>query len=384
VLFSENFDHYDGQYYQDNGVNVFAVVDMQAAGPDTENSGNWAAGQNAELGANGYGTIESTSGGFWFDTMRSPGQVDMSHTFVDTSAAVGGKTSVLSFDVAKQSLDYHGQHYATDPNASLEFRIDGQTVKTINASDLATSNDMYHVEVNVAGYAGAGPGHTLELIDTTANAGFTGFSVDSIQIKDACDPHSEAHNGSFLFVENFDEQPIQVFKSSGVDTSASIDLVSQGWTGTGHNDQFGFTTTSEVVKSGMLGNVPSTSGDQWLDTQNTPGGINISHAFTDNTAAAGGKTSVLSFDIAKLDLKWDGNPYQTDPNASFQFKIDNAVVAEIHASDLATNQMTHFDVDIAGYAGAGDTHTLTLTDTTLTAGYFGFAVDTIAIHDWVI
>jgi hypothetical protein len=258
-------------------------------------------------------------------------------------------------------------------------------VTTINASDLATSNDMYHFEVDIASYAGAGPGHTLELVDTTANAGFTGFSVDSIQIKDACDPHSEAHKGSFLFVENFDEQHGETFVSNGQEVSAMIDLVPQGWTGTGHNDQFGFTTVSEVGFSDKLGPIHATSGNQWLDTQNTPGGIDISHTFVDPNAAVGGKTAVLSFDIAKMAVNWNGTPFATDPNAAFQFKLDGTAVATIHASDLATpNTMNHFDVDIAGYANAGTQHTLELVDTTANAGYFGFAVDSVVIHDWVI
>ena len=190
--------------------------------------------------------------------------------------------------------------------------------------------------------------------------------------------------GGSLFTENFDHDTIDTFQSSGVDTSASIDLVKEGWTGTGHNDNFGFTTVSEVVGNGKLGGIESTSGDYWLDTQNTPGGIDISHTFTDSTAAVGDKTSVLSFDIAKMNIEWDGLPYQTDQNASFSFKIDGEVVKEIHASDLETpNQMQRFDIDLGSYANAGFTHTLELHDTS-PAGYFGFAVDSIQIRDWIV
>ena len=60
---------------------------------------------------------------------------------------------------------------------------------------------------------------------------------------------------------------------------------------------------------------------------------------------------------------------------------------EIHASDLAApNVMNHFDVDIAGYANAGTQHTLELVDVTDPGhtNYFGFAVDSVQIHDWVI
>jgi len=176
-LFTENFDGYNGQYYQDNGTTVFGVVDL-----NSENG--WTGATHTELGADGYGNIDATSGGFWFDTQNSPGRVDISHTFTDTTAAVAGTTSVLSFDIATQSLDYLGQHYATDPSASFEFRIDGFTVAHINASQLATPNEMQHFEFNVTGYINAGDTHTLEVVDTSNDDGYVGFAVDSVRIDD--------------------------------------------------------------------------------------------------------------------------------------------------------------------------------------------------------
>jgi hypothetical protein len=183
-LFTENFDGYDSsvqQTYQDNGVDVFASVNLAAASGWTGSGSNPAT---SELGANGYGTIETTTDGFWFDTMNSPGQVDISHTFTDTTAAEGGKTAVLSFDIAKQDLTYQGVHYATDPNAAFEIKIDGTTVAHIDASDLLTNNDMYHQQIDLTGYAAAGDVHTIELVDVTGQPGFTGFAIDSIQIND--------------------------------------------------------------------------------------------------------------------------------------------------------------------------------------------------------
>ena len=46
--------------------------------------------------------------------------------------------------------------------------------------------------------------------------------------------------------------------------------------------------------------------------------------------------------------------------------------------------MQHFEIDIAGYALAGDTHTIELVDTTDVAGFTGFAVDSIQINDWIV
>ena len=179
AVFAENFDDYaQAQVYQDNGVDVFATVDLAAHG--------WTTNAISELGANGYGSIKSTSGGFWLDTMNSPGQVDISHAFTDSTVAVGGKTSVLSFDAAMQNLDYHGQNYHTDPAGSFEFRVDGVTVAKVTAADFAGhgDNNMVHFDINIGAYAAAGQNHTLTLVDTSAAPGYTGFAVDSIQIHD--------------------------------------------------------------------------------------------------------------------------------------------------------------------------------------------------------
>jgi hypothetical protein len=171
-LFAENFDHADPVANP-----LFAVVDLNA-------ESGWTGAAHTELGADGYGGIDATSGGFWFDTQNSPGGVNISHTFTDTTAAVAGTTSVLSFDIGTQSLEYQGQHYETDANASFEFRIDGVTVAHFDATDFATANEMQHFDVNIAGYGIAGDTHTLQLVDTSSVSGYTGFAVDSIRIDD--------------------------------------------------------------------------------------------------------------------------------------------------------------------------------------------------------
>jgi hypothetical protein len=182
-LFSENFDGYAGSAITDpsNGTAVAEVTDLNAAH-------GWTGAQHTELGANGYGGIAATSGGasgFWFDTQNSPGGADISHTFTDTTAAVGGTTSVLSFDIGTQNLTFNGQTYATATDASFEFRIDGNAVATFHASDFATPDQLQHFDVNIAASAyGAGNTHTLELVDTSAAPGFTGFAVDSVHVHD--------------------------------------------------------------------------------------------------------------------------------------------------------------------------------------------------------
>ena len=178
-LFIENFDAYEGQHYDNNGVPQFAVVDLGQSG--------WIGAAHTELGADGYGGIQDTSpgdtGAYWLDTMNSPGLIDISNQFTDKTAAVDGKTAVLSFDIGTQSLDYMGNHYQTDPDAKLEFRIDGQVVAKFAVSDFDAPNVMKHCDIEIAGYANSGDSHMIELVGVSGS-GFTGFAVDSIQIHD--------------------------------------------------------------------------------------------------------------------------------------------------------------------------------------------------------
>jgi hypothetical protein len=108
ALFTENFDYKGDESvqktYQDNGVDVFASVNLNAAN-------GWVSGApvgningsnpaNSELGADGYGGIQATSpapngtDGFWLDTQNTPGQINISHVFEDNTTAIDGKTAV--------------------------------------------------------------------------------------------------------------------------------------------------------------------------------------------------------------------------------------------------------------------------------------------------
>ena len=61
------------------------------------------------------------------------------------------------------------------------------------------------------------------------------------------------------------------------------------------------------------------------------------------------------------------------------------MAAQFDAADFASfNTMQHFDIDITGYADAGDTHTLELVDTSSVSGFTGFAIDSIQINDWIV
>jgi hypothetical protein len=394
VLFVENFDDYTALV---NHADQHWFETNLGTGPQSgPSAGHGWAITGTLTGAYGEivdgklpGSIASTTGDHWLDTQNSPGGINISNWFNDPT----GGAFKFKFDIGIHDFGT-GPFQETAHDAQLNVLVDGQIVKTLTYADvfaMGSTEQMHTVDFQVNIDNGDALGnHSITFQDVTPhNDQFVGFSLDSIEIKDVCS--NTPHQGGFLFEENFDEQLTHIYQTNGVDASGNIDLVAQGWTGTGHTDQFGFQTWSEVGLKGVLGGIQSTSGSQWLDTQNTPGGIDISHTFVDPTAAVGGKTAVLSFDIAKMAVNWDGKNFATDPNAAFQFKLDGQVVAEVHASDLelaTPNAMHHFNVDIAGYANPGTVHTLEMVDTTAdhsgNTNYFGFAVDSVQIHDWVI
>jgi len=180
ALFTENFDGYEGFEYQASGDH------WQSTNLNTASGWEGPTAVVSELGSDGYLAVETTSGvgeaAYWLDTQNSIGPVNLSHLFQDQTDAVAGKTATLSFDIARQDADGH----VTPLAESFEFRIDGVTVATVNASDLANAGEMYHYELDISGYANAGDMHTLQMIDTTdlSDASYNGFSVDSIQIND--------------------------------------------------------------------------------------------------------------------------------------------------------------------------------------------------------
>jgi len=179
LLFSENFDGYINL----SDAPQFGVIDLNA-------KNGWTGAAHTELGANGYANIPTTSGddvsAYWLDTQNSPGPIDISHGFDDPT---GGQVQ-LSFDISLQNIDYQGKHYETDPNAAIEFRIDGNAVASISYGDLINDvgfNAMKHFDVVAS--TGAAGNHTLEIADLTntyqdPNSGFTGFAVDTIQVHD--------------------------------------------------------------------------------------------------------------------------------------------------------------------------------------------------------
>ncbi len=252
----------------------------------------------------------------------------------------------------------------------------------VNASDIDVDNEFVKFDMVFKGVEGE-DGFSIMSHGTSDDP--QGLLIDSIKINEwvACEPH----RGETLFAENFDEARVATFDSNGVTVSADINLAAAGWTGeSGHG--IGIGAGTEVGISEALSSLKATSGTQYLDTQNTPGNVDISHTFTDTTAAVNGKTAVLSFDIGRMALNWNGTDFATDSDAKFEFRVDGHTVAEFDAVDFASaNVLQHFDVDImATDYNASNTHTLELIDTTDAShtNYFGFAVDSIKVSDWVV
>lgn len=191
---------------------------------------------------------------------------------------------------------------------------------------------------------------------------------------DVTAPIPVEHQGAELFSENFDNLSGSqiVDPASNTVVAMTTDLAQNGWTGTGGH--------SEVSASGYQ-NIAATSDGFWFDTQNSPGSIDVSHTFNDPT---GGKAQ-LSFDIGVQSTDYNGQHYETDPNGSFSFKIDGNVVATYSTQDIidmgGQNNLVHVDLLVDNLA-AGE-HTLELVDNSV-AGYAGFAVDSIQVHDWVV
>lgn len=99
----------------------------------------------------------------------------------------------------------------------------------------------------------------------------------------------------------------------------------------------------EVVSAGYLG----IQGDgHWLDTQGSPGGIDISQTVDVIT----GHHATLSFSVAGEYLN---DTLKTDPNEHLQFVWNGNVVADVKQADLGDYGTFHnFSLQVAGQAGA--------------------------------
>jgi hypothetical protein len=184
---------------------------------------------------------------------------------------------------------------------------------------------------------------------------------------DVADAPVEPHAGALLFEENFEGYAVGVDHGSW----GEVNLGYGGWANTEKTGAYG-----EVVQNPL-----ATSGDHWLDTQNSPGGTNITNWFADPTGGA----FQLSFDLGIHDFG-EGPFQETAHDATFDVLVDGQVVKSLSWDDFQTPEtMEHFDVEVDTSAAPGAAHTISFVDTTQSQGnYVGFSLDTIQVHDWII
>jgi hypothetical protein len=138
----------------------------------------------------------------------------------------------------------------------------------------------------------------------------------------------------------------------------------------------------EVVNSPYSnGAISSVYGDQWLDTQGTPGGIDIGQLVD----VATGNHAELDITLAIEDLL-DGDPtHHTDPNEVLEILWNGSVVGSIHYADFAlagvgANTMHTFAVMVVGQAGADS---LEIRSVGAPGGQLvGYALDAVSLHQW--
>jgi hypothetical protein len=220
-------------------------------------------------------------------------------------------------------------------------------------------------------------GHDFEYsVFTTSGKCGGAYSVADVDVKDFV-----PHQGNLLFADSFENYTnVQTSDASGGWKAVDLSKGNPGgWSSTD--------TATEVTHTNYFGLVNSSDGNYWLDTQATTGGINISHLFNDPN---GGKVEV-SFDLSTENFTSIFQGAATDPHAAFQFRIDdNGATKTITVQDILNktgghdNQMAHFDF-VVDVTGAGD-HTLHLADVTPAdhASPFGFALDNVQVHDWIV
>jgi len=160
--------------------------------------------------------------------------------------------------------------------------------------------------------------------------------------------------GASLFSDSFEHYTTsELFETN-------LNLASGSWTGIGAN--------GDVVKSGYQ-NIVGTDGAYWLDTQGSPGGVNISQDVVDVNAGH----AQISLSVAEqqfpgyqttgdLQVLWNGNP-----------------VGTIRAADFAAaNEFKTFNFVVDSNVN----NTLQIIDTG--TGYVGYAVDLVGVNDFFV
>ncbi len=309
-----------------------------------------------------------------------------------TNVDLGG-----SLNMNGLKLDWDGAIKLSDTGLGQKA-IDG-TSGAANKSTYLTTGETYTIKVTGLDWDNVDQLGVRATSTSTAEGSIKG--VDTCAVVHTPPPPPTEHKGDLLFLETFDGYNNQLEHGTWgqVNLTAGSPKQPDGqvhyWAQADGNGGWA-SVGGEVVKGnafpGSIGGSSTQSGDDfWLDTQNSPGGINISNWFHD---PSGGKF-LLEFDIGTHDFG-TGPMEETDPNASFDVSIDGNVVAhfahmgggdpnnKFDIDNWTHDQMQHISLVLDGGSAAAD-HLITLHDTTAaTDRYVGFAVDTIQVHDWVV
>jgi hypothetical protein len=198
-------------------------------------------------------------------------------------------------------------------------------------------------------------------------------------------PVDTHHDGALLFEENFDTYASSDNLSHGSWGEVNLGIGSLQPDGTNQ----GWAIDQGGQWASVSGEIAQTSPDNfWLDTQNSPGGINMTNWFVDPT---GGEFH-LSFELGIRDFG-DGPKAETAQNAALNVLVDGKLVDTIDYSDVlakagGVEHMAHFDFTVDGGAAPGSGHTLSFVDATFPqadgGNYVGFMLDNIQVHDWIM
>ena len=146
-------------------------------------------------------------------------------------------------------------------------------------------------------------------------------------------------------------------------TGFSADLSTNSWTGT---------TSAEIVADGYEGIVGPDADGYWLDTQASPGGIDISHVVQDANAG----NALISFTAAYQQFDaWV-------VTGELEFLWNGVVVKSISTADFAAaNQFLDFSVVVN--SDVDGENILQIRDTGDPSNV-GFALDSVTVNDWII
>ncbi|HEY8381564.1 MAG TPA: hypothetical protein VIL09_05365 [Microvirga sp.] len=220
---------------------------------------------------------------------------------------------------------------ANDPGSAKLISINNALV-----TEVAGQPGVYQLDPSLAGGSFT---YTVQMANGT-------LSTATVMVNSEYDA-----GGQQLFNEGFDFDQVPAGQEFAVLNNPT------GWT----NNLPG--TTVEVVASGHAG-VVTPDGSNWLDTQSSPGGINIAQSYD----LEAGRAATITFDIAlhggqgDLVVVWDGQ-----------------VVDTINAADFAGKGQTEFTTLSFDVVGSANAETLQIVDTGPSDNQ-GYAINSVSLN----